>query len=169
MQKQVRKPLPLFGRILVGLCHLMTGIACCALTGMMVLICLDVLMRLVGYPIKGVYDVVRIAGALTIACALPVTTAVKGHVAIEYFFRKFNRIGRICVDSMMRFLMIGAFVLASYESVGYGLRFLKNGQVTDTIEIPIFWIPWVLALSFAITALVVMFHLIFPGRDLIHS
>jgi hypothetical protein len=55
-------------------------------------ICLDVILRLqwvhkvIGITLVGVFDVVRITGAITLAAALPYTTAVKGHVAIEYFF-----------------------------------------------------------------------------------
>jgi TRAP-type C4-dicarboxylate transport system permease small subunit len=94
---------------------------------------------------------------------------MKGHVAIEYFFQRLNRRWRIAVDSLMRLLMIGGFLLAAVESVGYGVRFLKSGQVTDTIEMPIFWVPWLMAVSFAVTALVVVFHLVYPGRELVRS
>ena len=136
---------------------------------MIVVICGDVVLRLAGHPVKGAYDIVRIAGALTIACSLPLTTAMKGHVAIEYFFQKLNRTGRIVVDSLMRLLVIAAFVLATIECVGYGLRFLRNGEVTGTIELPVFWVPWVMAVAFGVTALVVVFHLVYPGREMVKS
>jgi TRAP-type C4-dicarboxylate transport system permease small subunit len=168
-QKPVRKPLGLFWRSVVGLGRLMTGIACCGLAVMIALVCVDVLLRIAGHPVKGAYDLVRIAAAVTIACSLPITTAMKGHVAIEYFFRKLNRPGRIAVDSVMRLLMIAAFLFAAAECVGYGLRFLRNRQVSDTIEVPIFWVPWVMAAAFAVTALVVMFHLVYPGREMVKS
>jgi len=135
----------------------------------MMVICGDVILRIVGHPVKGAYDIVRVAGAVTISCSLPITTAMKGHVAIEYFFRKLGRRWRIAVDSVMRLLALGGFVMAAYECVGYGVRFLKNGQVTDTIELPIFWVPWLMAVSFAVTALVVVFHLVYPGRGMVRS
>jgi len=147
----------------------MTGIACVGLAAMMVIIFADVGLRIMGYPVKGAYDIVRVAGAVMIACSLPITTAMKGHVAIEYFFQKLNMRWRVAVDSVMRVAMIGAFLLAAYECVGYGIRFLRNSQVTDTIEIPIFWVPWLMAVSFGVTALVVVFHLVYPGRELVRS
>jgi TRAP-type C4-dicarboxylate transport system permease small subunit len=147
----------------------MTAVSVAGLLAMMLVTCLDVALRVCGVPVKGAYDVVRVAGAITIACALPVTTAMKGHVAIEYFFQRLNRRWRLAVDSLMRLLMIGGFLLAAVESVGYGVRFLKSGQVTDTIEMPIFWVPWLMAVSFAVTALVVVFHLVYPGRELVRS
>ena len=169
MKKPERKPLGPFWRVVVWLGIGMTAISGVGLTAMMLITCLDVALRVCGVPVKGAYDVVRIAGAVTIACALPITTALKGHVAIEYFFQRLNRRWRLVVDSAMRLLMIGGFMLAAYESVGYGCRFMRNGQVTDTIELPIFWVPWLMAVSFGVTALVVVFHLIYPGRELVRS
>jgi len=169
MQKPVRMPLGPFWRTVVWVGRVMTAVSVVGLLAMMLVTCLDVALRVCGVPVKGAYDVVRVAGAITIACALPVTTAMKGHVAIEYFFQRLNRRWRIVVDSLMRLLMIGGFLLAAVESVGYGVRFLKSGQVTDTIEMPIFWVPWLMAVSFAVTALVVVFHLVYPGRELVRS
>lgn len=169
MSVPVKKKLGVFWRGVVILCHCMTGLACLGMTVSIVVVCGDVALRTAGHPVKGAYDIVRIAGAITIACALPLTTAVKGHVAIEYFFRKLNRVSRLAVDSLMRLAMIGCFLLAAYECVGYGNRFLRNGQVTDTIELPIFWLPWLMAAAFGLTAVIVVFHLVYPGRELIHS
>lgn len=169
MQKPLRAPLGPFWRAVVWLGRGMTIIACLGLAAMIVVVCGDVTLRILGHPVKGAYDLVRVAGAISIACSLPITTAMKGHVAIEYFFQKLSRPWRIAVDSVMRLLMIGAFLLAAYECVGYGVRFLKNSQVTDTIEMPIFWVPWLMAVSFAVTALVVVFHLVYPGREMVKS
>jgi TRAP-type C4-dicarboxylate transport system permease small subunit len=145
----------------------MTLISCAGLAAMILLTCVDVVLRTCGYPMKGAYDVVRICGAVTIACALPLTTAMKGHVAIEYFFQKLNQTGRLIVDSLMRLIMIAVFLLAAYECVGYGQRFLRNSEVTSTIELPLFWVPWLMAAAFVVTALVVVFHLIYPGREML--
>ncbi|HRR33488.1 MAG TPA: TRAP transporter small permease [Kiritimatiellia bacterium] len=169
MQKPLKKPLGSFWRTVVWVGRAMTAASVAGLLAMMLVTCLDVALRVCGVPVKGAYDVVRVAGAVTIACALPVTTAMKGHIAIEYFFQRLNRRWRLVVDSLMRLLMIGGFSLAAFESVGYGVRFLKSGQVTDTIELPIFWVPWLMAVSFAVSALVVVFHLICPGRELVRS
>jgi hypothetical protein len=40
------------------------------------IICADVILRRFDHPIKGAYDMVKIAGAVTLASALPYTTAV---------------------------------------------------------------------------------------------
>ena len=160
------KPLPPFWRVIVWFTHGLTAISCVGLALMMLVTGADVLMRQVWHPLKGAFDIVRICGAITIACALPLTTALKGHIAIEFFFQKLSRPWRIAVDSVMRSVMIAVFAYATVECVGYGLRFLRSGEVTATIGIPMFWVPWVMAAAFAVTAVIVVFHLIYPGRGL---
>ena len=169
MRKPERKPLGAFWRAVVWLAGAMTAISGAGLVAMIVVTCLDVALRVCGFPVKGAYDVVRVAGAVTIACALPVTTAMKGHVAIEYFFQRLGRRARLVVDSVMRALMIGAFLFAAWGCAEYGTRFLRSGQVTDTIALPIFWLPWLMAASFGVAALAVVFHLVYPGRELVRS
>ena len=66
--------------------------------------CLNVMLSIVGQPITGADDIVRLASAVAIVCSLPYTTAVKGHVAIEYFFHRLSRQGRVIVDTILRFL-----------------------------------------------------------------
>lgn len=151
---------------MVYVIYVMTAISGAALFLMMAVTCCDVALRATGFPVKGAYDVVRICGVLTMACALPLTTAMKGHIAIEYFFQKLNRVGRLVVDSVMRIISIVAFSLATVACISCGQRLLAAGEVTSTIEIPIFWVPWLMAVAFGVTAIVVVFHLVYPGREM---
>ena len=162
-----RRRLNAFWRGVVLVTYGMTAVSCAGLVVMMLVTGADVLLRQFNYPLKGSYDIVRACGAVTIACALPLTTAMKGHVAIEYFFQKLSRFWRVVVDSVMRLVMIAAFALLAFACVGYGQRLLRDGEVTPTIEMPIFWIPWMMAAAFAVTAVIVVFHLLYPGRGLI--
>lgn len=135
---------------------------------MMVLICGDILARALGHPVAGSYDLVQLLGMLAIACALPYTTAVKGHVAVEYFFNKLPRPARTFIDSIMRLLMIVFFVLLAVQSIRYGLRLHASGEVTATLQIPVFWLPYVLALVCGTSALVVLHNLLHPGKVMIN-
>ena len=134
---------------------------------MIVVICLDVVLRLFGSPLIGAFDIVKIAGTITIACALPYTTAVKGHVAIEYFFHKLNRTGRILVDSIARSISIALFSLLAWETVKYGRAMKHSGQVSTTLQLPIHWVPYVIALSCAVVVLVIIHNLLHPGKEMI--
>jgi len=126
-----------------------------------------VVMRLFGSSLTGAVDLVTLAGAVTIACALPYTTAVKGHVAIEFFFHKLSRRWRVVVDSVNRLVLIGVFALVCRECLLYGGKLYRSHEATMTLKIPIFWVPYVVALSAAMVALVVLCHLLHPGKEMI--
>ncbi len=157
-----------YTRLLRGLVF---GLIVVAGVGVFVMIgatCLDVVLRkCFGHSIKGAVDIVKMAGAISLAAALPYTTAVKGHVAIEYFFHKLNRIGRIIVDSICRLLGISLFIFLGWQCILYGNRFLATGQVSQTLELPVFWLPWVIGFCCFVSALVIVYNLIHPGREMI--
>ena len=127
--------------------------------------CADVLLRRFGYPLIGAYDIVKIVGALTLALALPYTTAVKGHVAIEYFFHKLNRTTRVIVDSILRIMSIILFAFLSWRNILYGNEFLNNNQVTQTLQMPVFWVPYVISFCCVIVMLAIGYNLVHPGRE----
>ncbi len=134
---------------------------------MMLVTCADVVLRLFRVSLTGAYDVARITGALTIACALPYTTAVKGHVAIEYFFHKLGRRGRIVVDALIRVLAMGLFGVLAWQSVRYGMSLRESGEVSPTLPISVFWVPYVIGLACGLVVLVTFYHLLRPGQPMI--
>ena len=137
------------------------------LLGMIAVTCTDIVLRRFNCPFTGAYDIVKVLGAMTLAFALPYTTAVKGHVAIEYFFHKLNRTGRTIVDTLMRVLAMTLFSFLAYRSILYGNDMLRNGQVTQTLEMPVFWVPWVIGSCCFTVVLVIAHNLVHPGKEMI--
>ncbi len=135
---------------------------------MMTAICLDVLLRtLLNSPLIGAFDIVRIAGTIAISCALPYTTAVKGHVAIEYFFLKLNRTGKIVVDTLARLAGMTLFGCLAWKSIEYGTDLKASGEVTLTLQVPIYWLPWIISASCMVVVLVIFHNMLHPGREMI--
>jgi TRAP-type C4-dicarboxylate transport system permease small subunit len=151
-------------RRLVMLMAFLAGASICA---MMLVTCIDVIGRAFNHPLPGAYDIVKILGVLTIACGLPYTTAVKGHVAVEFFFQKMPRRLRVLVDTLNRLLVIALFGILSWQSVQYGAALHQSGEVTPTMQIPVFWVPYVIAVSCGIVVLVVLQNLLHPGKVMI--
>ncbi len=127
----------------------------------------EVVLRIFRLSLTGAYDIVKIAAAITIAAALPYTTAIKGHVAIEYFFHKLGRRGRIVVDALMRLGGMALFGLLAWGCVDYGNSLRAKGEVSMTLQLPIFWVPYVLAVSCALVVLIKVYHLTHPGKPMI--
>ena len=127
----------------------------------------DVVLRIFRLSLTGAYDIVKIAAAITMAAALPYTTAIKGHVAIEYFFHKLGRRGRIVVDALMRLGGMALFGLLAWGCVDYGNSLRAKGEVSMTLQLPIFWVPYVLAVSCVLVVLIKLYHLTHPGKPMI--
>lgn len=128
---------------------------------------LDVVLRIFRMGIPGAYDIVRVCSLVAISCALPYVTAVKGHIAIEFFYHRFSRRGRIILDSLFRVLSLVLFALLFYRNILYGLQLFSSGQVMPTINIPVFWMPWLISLSCVLIFLAVLYHLLHPGKEMI--
>jgi TRAP-type C4-dicarboxylate transport system permease small subunit len=142
-------------------------VACTCLMLMVLITSAEVVLRIFRLSLTGAYDIVKIAAAITIAAALPYTTAIKGHVAIEYFFHKLGRRGRIVVDALMRVGGMALFGLLAWGCVDYGNSLRAKGEVSMTLQLPIFWVPYVLAVSCALVVLIKVYHLTHPGKPMI--
>ena len=146
------------------------GLAFVAAAGLMVMVLVtsaEVVLRIFRLSLTGAYDIVKIAAAITISAALPYTTAIKGHVAIEYFFHKLNRRGRIVVDALMRLGGMTLFSLLAWGCVDYGNSLRVRGEVSMTLQLPVFWVPYVLAASCGLVVLIKLYHVTHPGKPMI--
>lgn len=99
--------------------------------------------------------------------ALPYTTAVKGHIAIEFLFRRISKVQKVIIDTISRLMMLTLFILIIYFMIKHGLSLYRSGEVTSTVQLPVYWVPFWLALSFAVTSLVKIYHILHPGKELI--
>ncbi len=142
-------------------------VACASLLVMVLVTSADVVLRIFRLSLTGAYDIVKMAAAITISAALPYTTAIKGHVAIEYFFHKLGRRGRMVVDALMRLGGMALFGLLAWGCVDYGNSLRAKGEVSMTLQLPIFWVPYVLALSCALVVLIKVYHVTHPGKPMI--
>jgi len=160
-------PLDLYHQGLRALVSFLGLIAAAGLVVMVAVTSLDVALRVFHRSMTGAYDIVKIACALTVAAALPYTTAIKGHVAIEFFFHKLGPRGRVALDALMRLLGMGLFSLLAWGSVQYGNSLKRSGEVSLTLQLPVFWVPYVLAASCALVVLIKLYHLTHPGKPMI--
>jgi len=163
----LKKLIHIYEKILRKIVYIFSVISAIGLLTMMTVTFLDVVLRFFRHPIVGAYDIVKIAGAITITCALPYTTALKGHVAIEYFFHKLSRKGRIVMDFVLRALVISLFSFSAWQFALYGNQVKRAGQVTQTLQLPLFWLPYLIAISFAVMVLVILYNLMHPGKEMI--
>lgn len=156
-----------FEHTLRRLVLLSAGLAGLGLLTMMVVTFVDVVLRKLGHPLPGAYDIVKMAAGITIACALPYTTAVKGHVAVEFFYHRLGRRGRVIADTLIRLLIMALFSLFAWQLVHFGAGLRSSGEVSMTLQLPVFWVPYVMAFACVVVVLVTLYHLLHPGKALL--
>lgn len=150
-------------RVILALAVL-AGLAVLAMMGVTVV---DIVLRLFRTGVVGAYDVVRICGVVAIACALPYLTAVKGHIAIEFFYQRFSRFGRVLLDSVFRIVALALFGFLVYKNIDYGLSLRASGVLMPTLKIPVFWMPLLISFNALLICIVIVYHLVHPGEEMI--
>ena len=134
---------------------------------MMAVTVVDVILRIFDMGITGAYDLVRACGVIAVAFALPYVTAVKGHIAIEFFYHKCDRKGRILLDIIFRLSSIIIFGGLTLYTFRYGLSLYSSGEVFPNLGLPVFWIPFVISLNSLLMMFVFVYHLYRPGKEYI--
>ncbi len=150
-------------RIIIVFAYIAGG----AIILMMVITVADVVLRLFNIGITGAYDLVRACGAIGVACALPYLTAVKGHIAIEFFYHKFGKTGRVVLDTVFRFSSLVIFGLLTFYTLRNGISLYKSGEVFANLGLPVFWIPIIISLNCLLMMVVFIYHLVHPGKEYI--
>lgn len=138
-----------------------------AVLAMMAVTCVDVVMRLLGSALRGSEDLVSVAGAVAAGGALPYTTAVKGHVAVEFFFHRLGQTGRVVVDTLMRLLGMGLFAWLAKCCVQLGHGYRASAEVYPTLPIPKAAVLYLLSFCCVVVVLVILHNMLHPGREMI--
>ena len=151
-------------RVLVRVLAIIAGAAILVMIGVTVT---DIILRIFKTGIKGAYDIVRIAGVISVSCSLPYLTAVKGHIAIEFLYQHFSKVGRTVLDTLFRIISLGLFGFLVVYCIKHGLGQLASGQMMMTLKIPIFWIPFLIGFNSLLMMIIILYHLIHPGKEMI--
>jgi TRAP-type C4-dicarboxylate transport system permease small subunit len=114
------------------------GIAGVALTGIMGLTVTDVLLRTLGRPIVGSYEIVALMGAVVIGFSLPFTSWVRGHIFVDFFVQKLPSNPRKGIHFSTRTLGLVLFFLIGWNLFKMGMDLQKSGEVSPTLQIPFY-------------------------------
>ena len=120
-------------------------IAALAVFIMVVLTCADVVLRFFRHPMPGTYAIVGLLGTVVISFALAYTTAEKGHIAVEFIVMRFSPRVQHYIDTINALIGIALFGIMSWQSMLYGLDLRASGEVSLTVQMPIY--PFVFAIG----------------------
>ncbi len=132
----------------------MEAIAGLALTFIITLTTADVVLRAFGKPILGTYEIVAICGGVVIGFVTPSTSWMRGHISMDFLVNKLPHQARNLLNIITRCVGIGLFLMISWNALVIGTVFRADGEVTSTLQLPLYPIVYGLAVCFFMLSIV---------------
>jgi TRAP-type C4-dicarboxylate transport system permease small subunit len=139
-----------------GASSVLAAIAGAALVFLMLLTIADIILRILGRPIVGTYELVGLAGALAVGLSLPLTSWVRGHIYVDSFVAKLPRLPRAILNIATRLLVLALFFLIGQNLIKYAMDLRSAGEVTPTLRVPFFPVILGVGLSCLVECLVMV-------------
>jgi TRAP-type C4-dicarboxylate transport system permease small subunit len=146
------------GTLMISRC--MDWIGGTALVLMMLLTSLDVVMRYMGKPIIGAYDLVLCGAAFVFGLALPRTSWDRQHVTVDVFVDWLkaaeSKTTLLVLNIFNRCIALVFFVLLTWNFLKLGLHYANVGESTLTIGIPYYPMAYLLMFCCLVQCLVLI-------------
>jgi len=131
-------------------------LAAVAVLVMMLLTCADVVLRFFRHPIPGTYEIVGLMGTVGVSFALAHTTAEKGHIMVEFLTRRMPEKVQFIITAGGELLSALLFGILARQSTLYALDLKRTGEVSLTVEIPIYPFVFSIAIGCLLVCLVLL-------------
>jgi TRAP-type C4-dicarboxylate transport system permease small subunit len=132
----------------------------CALMGMVLLTCADVVGGLFNRPVLGSEEIVGLMGAVVLAFGLPLTHREKGHIGVDLLYRLFPDKMKRVVDIGISLVTCVFFGLVAWQSYLYAAEMKKVGLVSPTIQFPVHYVIYGVFIGSLILAIIIFVELI---------
>jgi len=142
----------------------MQGVSCVALTCLMLLTTIDVIGRTFGHPIIGTYELVGLGGAVVLGFAIPVTSWIRGHIAVDTFYRAFSKPVQNGFDVATRLISMVLFVLIGWNLFKLGYELHTAGEVTLTRHLPFYPVAYGLAICCFVQCVILLCDIVKIAR-----
>ena len=133
---------------------------------MMIIAAGNVIMRLLGAPIQGAYELAGFCGALLVALALGETQRRKEHVAVDILTRRFPLWLQSAINGLRYIVFALFFLFLAWELFKWGGHVRDSGEVSETLKIQYYPVIYGVAAGLALLAvnLAVDFILLFKKK-----
>jgi TRAP-type C4-dicarboxylate transport system permease small subunit len=132
----------------------MNVIAGIALTFIILLTVCDVVLRALGSPILGVYEIVAMAGGVVIGFVTPFTSWVRGHIFMDFVIERLSRRAKSAFDIASRCVGIGLFLMISWSVFKIGRNLHSVDEVSLTLQLPLYPIAYGVGFCFFVLSVV---------------
>jgi TRAP-type C4-dicarboxylate transport system permease small subunit len=106
-----------------------------ALLIMMIISCVNMVLRLLGAPMSAAFEIVGWLGALTVSLPLGYTQLKKSHIAVDIVSKKFPPRVRKTAVGVSLVLSIGFFFVAAWKVAEYANTLRVAGELSETLRV----------------------------------
>ncbi|HME44121.1 MAG TPA: TRAP transporter small permease [Syntrophorhabdales bacterium] len=142
----------------------MQAVSCVALTCLMLLTTIDVIGRTFGHPIIGTYELVGLGGAVVLGFAIPITSWIRGHIAVDTFYRGFSKPVQNGFNVATRLISMVLFVLIGWNLFKLGYELHTAGEVTFTRHLPFYPVAYGLAICCFVQCVILLCDIVKIAR-----
>ena len=135
-----------------------------ALVGMIGLTCANILVRTVGNPIRGTFELMGYGGAVVTALALAYTQKRRGHIAVDVLIHRFPPRLQKVLNSFNDTACAVFFAILTWQLIRKANGFVQSGEVSETLRVVFYPFAYTVAVGCGLLALVFTLNLI---RDLL--
>ena len=132
----------------------MNVIAGIALTFIILLTVCDVVLRALGKPILGAYEIVAMAGGIVIGFVTPFTSWVRGHIFMDFVIGGLSDRVKNAFDVATRCVGIALFLMISWNVIKIGTNLYSVDEVSLTLQLPLFPIAYGVGFCFFVLSVV---------------
>jgi len=156
-----------FLRATSGLSNTLNVMGAVLLTLMMLLTVVDVVLRYLGRPITGTFELMSFAGALVTGFALAQTSLDRAHVNVDILTEAIRGKAKVALEVFTRLLGLGIFSLLAWALFDKGNDLVKTGEVSLTLHVPYYPVAYGLSLCCVVECLVLVLaiHEVISGGE----
>ncbi|OHB51498.1 MAG: hypothetical protein A2Y10_11530 [Planctomycetes bacterium GWF2_41_51] len=128
---------------------ILVSTAAIALMVILFMTCANIVLRRLGYPLQGTFELTGLFGAVVAAAALGYTQKKKENIAVDILVNHLPKPLRILASISNDAFSAAFSILASWQIAKIGLRHIASGEVTETLRIIAYPFIFITAAGFA--------------------
>jgi TRAP-type C4-dicarboxylate transport system permease small subunit len=116
----------------------------------------DVVLRALGRPIPGTFELVCLAGGVVICFSIPITSWARSQIQVEFLVMKLPPQIKKIVNVVTKCLGIGLFLLIAWQVVLLGNDLRESGEVSIVLRVSFYPVAYAIGLCSFVQCLVLL-------------
>jgi TRAP-type C4-dicarboxylate transport system permease small subunit len=123
---------------------------------MVALTCVDVVGRMMGYPVFGAYELMSFMAALVATAALPDTHLGKRHIGVEILTNRFSTRTQLKIELITDLIAVVLFSVVTWRMFVFGRGLRASGEVSMNLGAPEYLITYAVGYGFLLFTLAIV-------------